>query len=322
MEEILEPSITEQQETLEQSLERKLKESETKYETLKSSMRRQLDELSSENLELKKQLEEAYETIAVYKATYDPVETNKCDSSNIVDDVSICDSVPFQELRHTFTYSEGLKSNLLSCLLIPEEPQLILVSDALKNLYLIDQNTNSCLSTLSFSAPCISMISSRHDHIILCGCMDGYIRLVQIKKENSQELCLLDEYKYHVKYIYKVVESEYHNLYACASYDNTVSLFKFGENNKLELIKSFYFQHLPQSLGFIYNPSLYNNEEKYLNISDKNNKETYPELVIYETESTFLYYINCVTYEHEKISINDHEWDSHHSFNILDIYIN
>jgi len=165
-------------------------------------------------------------------------------------------------------------------------------------------NANSP-TIIRFSAPVLKVEFSPDGSKLLACCMDGSHSLIH--KENSGTLfSIAQSFSDHSKYVVDCKWSADGSIFATASHDKSVGIYRIKSDGVAELVNKVFFVNSVEAIEFTASYTAGDLES---------------ELVVSLRDNVSLVYINCTSQHQRKVSINDADWDSHVSFTIMHMQI-
>ena len=125
--------------------------------------------------------------------------------------------------------------------------------------------------------------------------------------------------KIHIKFVVNTDWSRDGSLMLTCSQDKSVGLHRrsVGGDFAMDLVTQLRFAETPECAIFVPADRLPSEWYRGSNIDAESGAGGDPFMVVALRGVCYLLYINCVTYEMHRVSLNEHEWDEHVSFTVL-----
>lgn len=263
---------------------------------LKKNHSKQLFDLNEEYNELKKKYELLLTKIPLDK----PIKTNSIKSIILEDG-----KYNYPDFLYIDLPDHHSNKNIICSKLFPNDYNYLISGGTDSNLILTHltptRNPKYNKISLKLSSPilCIDIKPIDND-IIIVGCMDGKIYIIQIiDKDDEKEMI-----------IKSVITNDNNKYVSCIKFSNDGEYFASGSNNKIcniydlndiNPLKSFYFNNNVECIEWY-------KENEILN------------LIIGIIDSDCLYYIQFPNYDISEISLNENN-DTYVSFSVMDMKV-
>ena len=192
------------------------------------------------------------------------------------------------------------QANVLCVVFWEKNDSFLFSSDVQSCIVCVNSEDQTVVSKVKVSAPCCSLTVVNQGTLLLAGCMDGFLHVFSIDSSNYcvTSLTKMNQQKLHEKAILKLRSCDALNAVLSTSYDNTVDLFHIDKMGAITEKARYYFKYTCD--GIVFSPKHHS-------------------IIIAERNQPFMTYINLDTQEKAEVSINNHEWDLHVSFCIVDL---
>lgn len=172
-----------------------------------------------------------------------------------------------------------------------------------KHLRVFNVNTQLALGAYELPAPPLSIDvfhdAANNEHVVLCGCMDGSHHLLRLSHLQENRFTQPDEsFHDHRKYVSSVKFSFDGSMFAVASHDKSVTMYRKTDEGRYELAETLRVVQAVEAVEFVH-------------------VDGQESVAIAMRENPYLLYVRTSDWQQTKVSVNEADWDAHVSFSIL-----